>query len=141
MSANSRTKMSAQQTALMQVLTLQGTIPGFDQARLAATSLSLIQKRERTVAHANPFIASALGSSYSDLFSEYAKSHVIPSGGPASDTKKFIEHLAEHDLLPDHLWQEYFCRNGWKRHQNWCVILRRAMRWQKAYIRRNTGPI
>ncbi len=139
MSIDSRARLSARQSELMQALTSQRTIPGFDRDRLAITSLTLIQKRERTVAHACPSIASALGSSYSNLFNDYANSHVIPSGGPGFDARQFIHHLAERDLLPDQLWK--VCRDGWKRHQNWCVILRKLIRSYRADIRRDTGPI
>ncbi len=123
--ANSRARLAAQQTALMEALTAQTTLIGFDSERLQITATSLQQKRMRTLEHAHPCIASALGSRFTELFTEYSEVHPIPAPGQTTDVLQFMDYLAKCDLLPAHQWKGYFMNYGWKHLRNWWHLLRR----------------
>lgn len=122
---SSRAKLAAQQTALMEALTMQTPLAGFDAERLQVTSTCLQQKRLRTLEHANPCIVSALGSSFTELFNEYSEIYPIPSITQTTDVLQFMDYLAKCDLLPHHYWRGYFFSYGWKFKCNWWHLLRR----------------
>jgi hypothetical protein len=123
-SANSRAKLAAQQTKLMRALSAQSGLQGFDTHGIEATSQSLRQKRERTLAHASPIIPCALGASFSELFEQYTKAHALPSASAITDVSLFLDYLVDRDLLPKLLWKQYFVSRGWKRYRTWCAIWR-----------------
>ncbi|MBI2810189.1 MAG: hypothetical protein HYX67_05095 [Candidatus Melainabacteria bacterium] len=135
--ANSRAKLAAQQTALMAALTTQKSIAGFDAERMQITALSLQQKRLRTVEHAHPCLASALGLSFTELFNEYSEVYPIPAASETTDALQFMDYLAKCDLLPDHLWRGYFLNLGWKHQRNWWYLLRRCIHPTSQVIRKN----
>ncbi|CAN5608121.1 hypothetical protein BH10CYA1_BH10CYA1_12170 [soil metagenome] len=123
--ANWRAKLAAQQTALLEALTQQTPLAGFDTERLQVTALSLRQKRLRTVEHAHPCLASSLGLTLTELFNEYAEVHTLPAAGEVTDSLQFMDYLAKCDLLPNHLWRGYFLSFGWKHQRNWWHLMRR----------------
>jgi hypothetical protein len=125
MLASARAKLAAQQTALMQALTTHTPLTGFDADRLQVTATSLQQKRLRTLEHANPCIAAALGSSLTELFNEYCEVHPIPTPDQPADVLQFMDYLAKCDLLPENHWRGYFLNYGWKFQCNWWHLLRR----------------
>jgi len=126
--AASRAKLAAQQSALMEALTRQTPLTGFDPERLQATAISLQQKRLRTVEHAHPCIASQLGPAFTELFNAYSKGHPLPAAGPSTDAWQFIAYLAQSDVLPDHMWRRYLLTSGWQSYRTWWQLLRRLRR-------------
>ncbi len=121
---DSRAKLATQQSALMEALTTQTPLTGFDSERLQVTAVSLQQTRLRTLEHAHPCIVSALGDSFTELFTEYSEVHPIPAPGQTTDALQFMDYLAKCDLLPAHHWQGYFLSYGWKFQCNWWHLLR-----------------
>ena len=120
---DARAKLAAQQSALLKALTKQTPLPGFDPERLKTTAISLQQKRMRTVEHAHPCLATALGPDFTELFNAYSKVQPIPTAGPSIDALQFTEYLAQSDFLPDQLWRGYFLTSGWKNHRTWWQLL------------------
>ena len=136
---DSRAKLAAQQSALMQALTSQTSLAGFDAQRLEATAISLQQKRMRSVEHSHPCIASALGSDFAELFAVYAQFQPIPAAGPSTDALQFTEYLAQRDLLPNRMWRGYFLTKGWQNRRTWWQLLRRFKVKAKTFC--TTTPI
>lgn len=123
--SKSRAKLATEQTTLMAALTQQTPLTGFDSERLQVTASSLQQKRLRTLEHAHPCIAGALGTSFTELFYEYAEIHPIPAPNQPPDVLLFMDYLAKCDLLPENHWRGYFLNYGWKFQCNWWHLLRR----------------
>ena len=122
---DSRARLAAEQSALLNALTQQTPLTGFDPERLQITAISLQQKRMRTVEHAHPCIAAALGADFTELFNSYSKVNAIPAAGPSTDALQFTEYLAHSDLLPESMWRGYFRTSGWKNHRTWWQLLHR----------------
>ncbi|MBS2000474.1 MAG: hypothetical protein JST44_03150 [Cyanobacteria bacterium SZAS LIN-5] len=124
MPSESRRRLASKQAQLMQALTDDKPMQGFDANRLHVTAISLQQKRLRTVERVHPCLNSALGESFEELFAQYAKKHPIPAAGPLADGKAFIEYLAESGNLPAHMWRGYFLSTGWRTPRYWWLFLK-----------------
>jgi hypothetical protein len=129
MSANARAKLAAQQAKLMQCLTEDTSLAGFDADRLHVTAVSLLQKRIRTVERIHPCLVSTLGTSFSHLFIEYARTHQIPTNGP-------VDFLAKTEKLPQSMWKAYFFSTGWRNPRTWwyCIKFSRSVSRQPQNI-------
>lgn len=124
MSADSRAKLAARQVELMKSLTDDTAMAGFDADRLHVAAMSLQQKRMRTVERSHPCLASALGTTFAELFNEYARKHQIPAQGPTTDARQFIDYMAKAGKLPESMWKSYFFSSGWRKPQTWWHCLK-----------------
>jgi hypothetical protein len=98
-----RTQLGTLQAELVRALTGQGAPPdGFDTARLRAAADALIRKRAGAVARAWPGLARALGESFGERFTAFARVSSVPKkGGPLADGRAFARSLQVTGELPD----------------------------------------
>lgn len=140
MLSESRRRLAAQQAQLMQALTCDTTVAGFDRARLHVTALSLQQKRARTVERVHPCLVSNLGKSFDKLFAQYAKTNPIPAAGPLADGNAFINYLAETGNLPPPLRRRYLISTGWRNPRLWWHFLKSSSA-SSATVNHLAGPL
>jgi hypothetical protein len=96
------TDLATRQAELVAALTASQAPEGFDTARLAVVSRTLIQKRARTAARVWPPLSTALGDRYAQRFADYARDNLLPvRGGAAADLGAFIRWLRKTRQLPD----------------------------------------
>lgn len=136
-----REKLEAQQTALLQALTTDLKIDGFKHERLEATSLSLQQKRMRTLQRAHPCIANAVGRSFEELFIGYAKANSLPSAHSTDDAAQFVEYLAQSGCLEPALWRAYWWAVIWKTRKSSSLLLVKLWRRLCIAVKQPAWPV
>lgn len=103
MRAESRNRLAESQAELIRSLALEQPAPdGFDPSRFEAAADAFMNKRARSIAHAWPALARALGESFNQTFIEYARSSRIqPAGDALADGHAFARALNRAGKLPD----------------------------------------
>src|ERR1051325_799046 len=102
MPTDARQRLADAQTELVRALVCNQNAPmAFDAARVRVTADTLLRKRARTVAHAWPKLARALGPLFDDRFVDYARRTATPDGGPLVDGRMFARALERAGELPD----------------------------------------
>jgi hypothetical protein len=117
MADEQRRALADRQLQLVRALTGGNSPAGFDQARLALTARTLLNKRSRAVARAWPRLAESLGDQFPKWFGQYAAEHPLPaSGGSVADGLQFVLFLQSRDSLPDAgklEWLSYRVHRKW----------------------------
>lgn len=103
MSETARQQLAFAQAQLVRALVEGAPAPAdFDRERLEVAAESLLLKRARTVAHAWPQLARAMGDLFAAHFASYARVSAIPhDGGPLVDGRAFIDWLERAGFLTD----------------------------------------
>jgi hypothetical protein len=103
LSREARTRLAAQQAALVSALLAGGERPaGFDAESLRVAADSLARKRSRAVARAWPGLTRTLGPDFDKHFAAYAEGSALPrAGGPLADGRAFARWLKARRELPD----------------------------------------
>jgi len=101
---HARAKLAEAQLELVEALTGEKTsaLDGFDESRLQAAAVALIQKRARSVGRAWPALRRSLGLRFMARFTEFAATTSWPrQGGPLADGRAFAQFLEARNELPD----------------------------------------
>lgn len=102
MPTDARQRLAEAQTKLVRALVGYADAPtAFDAARLRVTADTLLMKRARTVAHAWPQLARALGPIFGARFAAYARLRAMPESGPLVDGRAFARMLERAGELTD----------------------------------------
>lgn len=103
MRAESREKLAALQAEVVRSVVLREPPPkGVDCTRIAAVADALMKKRARSVAHAWPALARALGECFDQRFAAHAKATLMSSEGtPLADGHAFARTLDRAGMLPE----------------------------------------
>ncbi|MFD7278645.1 hypothetical protein ACFV80_16805 [Streptomyces sp. NPDC059862] len=97
-----RARLATAQARLLAALLTGAPAPaGFDAARLAVQTATLVAKRRDGVHRVRPDLNEALGPRFRALFDAYATAYPKPAhGGSRVDAQAFVQHLAAQGLLP-----------------------------------------
>jgi hypothetical protein len=100
--ASGRDELAARQRELVAALVAGADSPaGLDSDRVRAQAAALLRKRGRSVAHAQPDLAAALGPGFGAAFLSYARGATGPPPGcAADDAVEFARHLLGADGDP-----------------------------------------
>jgi hypothetical protein len=103
LSPEARSRLAAEQAALVNALVAHGEPPAnFDALQLRTAAASLARKRAGAAARAWPALTRALGRQFGGLFAAYAEAATLPrEGGPIADGRTFARWLAARGELPD----------------------------------------
>jgi uncharacterized protein len=96
-----REDLAARQAALVAALVAGAPPPpGVDAGRVRIQSAALLRKRGRSLAHAEPDLAAALGRAFGAAFAAYATGQP-QVGGAADDAAEFARYLLRSDHARD----------------------------------------
>jgi hypothetical protein len=101
-SVDDRSKLAAEQAALVESLAGRSPAPtGFNAEHVATAAASLLAKRRRGVEKTWPGLAASLGDRFHAVFAEYASACPLPADGSHADGRHFARCLRRRDLLDD----------------------------------------
>lgn len=91
-----RAGLAQAQAALLRALVAGGPAPdGFDADLVRIQAAALLDKRQRAIRRADPFVARALGERHRDLFAQWARAHPpLSTSCVSSDATSFAVWLA-----------------------------------------------
>jgi hypothetical protein len=94
-----QSELTARQAELVAALVAGAPVPsGFDLGRVAAAALALRRKRAHEVARAWPLLAAAIGTRWSEMFTQWAEGRA-PQGSFV-DGWEFARQLRDSGALP-----------------------------------------